>query len=225
MPAHPDVISVLTTCGMTNAQANAFANQHGCMNIGNYMTLRPEMAKDMIKTFNNDRQLNQKTGQVHELKLEAFIYWARDLNNWQQSVIVADWTAAQVAASMDEQQAAKDRKEGNDARLLEMGMIQMDAGFYDWSDEFKNRLDSIQSGGIASMSILYVIRKDKPAGWDPVTDADSDKERIMYQVLLAGSVFDTNNKRVWDELKKVTLAIGAFKWIKTYEATNDGRGA
>ena len=53
MPSHPDVMLALTTCGMTNAQANVFANQHGFMNIGNCMTLRPEMDKDMIKTFNN----------------------------------------------------------------------------------------------------------------------------------------------------------------------------
>ena len=74
------------------------------------------------------------------------------------------------------------------------------------------------------MSILYVIWEDKPAGWDPATDADSDKDRIMYQVLLTGSVFDTDNKRVWAELKKVRLTTGTFEWIKTYEATNDDRG-
>ena len=53
-------------------------------------------------------------------------------------MLVADWTVAQVAASIDEQPAAKDRKEGNDARLPEVGMIQMDVGFYDWFEKFKN---------------------------------------------------------------------------------------
>ena len=216
---HPGVITVLITCGMTNAQANNFANQHGFLEIANCLTLRPEYAKNMIKTFNNGRQLNQKMGQLHELKLEAFIYWARDLHSRQQSLVVADWTAAQVAASIDDQQAAKDRKEGNDANLPEVGMIQMDAEFCDWSDKFKNRLNSIPSWGMTPMSILYVVREDKPAGWDPATDADSDKERIIYQVLLTGSVFVTGNKRVWDELKKVTLVTGAFEWIKIYEAT------
>ena len=61
------------------------------------------MVKDMIKTFNNGRQLNQKMGQLHELKLEAFIYWARDLHSQQQPLLVVDWTAAQVAASIDDQ--------------------------------------------------------------------------------------------------------------------------
>ena len=143
----------------------------------------------------------------------------------QQPVVAADWTTAQVAASIDEQQAAKDRKEGNEARLPEVGMIQMDAGFYDWSNKFKNCLDSIQSGVIAPMSILCVNREDEPAGWDPVTDADSDKERIMYQVLLTGSVFSIDNKRVWGKLKKLMLTTGAFEWIKTYEAMTDGHGA
>ena len=69
------------------------------------------------------------------------------------------------------------------------------------------------------MSILNVIRPDEPSGWDPVTDATSDKERIMYQVLITGPVFDTDNKRVWDELKKRTTTSNAFEWIKTYEAT------
>jgi hypothetical protein len=28
--------------------------------------------------------------------------------------------------------------------------------------------------------ILYLIRTDKPAGWDPVTDAETDEEMMMY---------------------------------------------
>jgi hypothetical protein len=148
-------------------------------------------------------------GALNELKLEAFIYWARELQSRQIAVNVENWTEAQIITSINETQAAKDRKEGNDARLPEVGTILLDTEFYDWADEFKNLLDSIQSGGIASMSILYTIRPDKPDEWDPVTDATSDKERIMYQVLLTGTVFETDNKRVWDELKKRTLTSGA----------------
>ena len=116
----------------------------------------------------------------------------------------------------------KDRNASGDV-LPEVGMIEVDTEFYKWYDKFLNLLDSIKSGGIGSSSILYIVRPDKPAAWDPVVDATSDKERIMYQVLLTGSVFDTDNKRVWDELKKRTITSSAFEWIKAFEATANGR--
>ena len=224
MPVHADVITVLRECGMTQVQADAFASQHSFQNLNDVMFFRPEMAKEMIKTYNIGRRLNQKMGAMHEIKLEAFIYWARELESRQQPVVAADWTAAQVATSISETQAVKDRSANGDV-LPEVGMIEVDTEFYEWSDKFLNLLDSIKSGGIGSSSILYIVRPDKPAGWDPVADATSDKERIMYQVMLTGSVFDTDNKRVWDELKKRTITSNAFEWIKTFEATSNGRGA
>ena len=87
---HADVITVLRKCGMTQNQANSFANQHSFRNLNDVMFFRPEMAKEMIKTFNNSRQLNQKMGALHEIKLEAFIYWARELESRQQPVVAAD---------------------------------------------------------------------------------------------------------------------------------------
>ena len=210
MPVHADVITVLRECGMTQNQANHFANQHSFQNLNDVMFFRPEMAKEMIKTFNNGRQLNQKMGALHEIKLEAFIYWARELESRQQPVVAADWTAVQIVTSIAEAQAVKDNNASGDV-LPEVGMIEVDTEFYEWSDKFLNLLDSIKSGGIGSSSILYIVRPDKPAAWDPVVDATSDKERIMYQVLLIGSVFDTDNKRVWDELKKRTITSSAFE--------------
>ena len=102
------------------------------------------MAKDMIKTFNNGRQLNHKMGALHKIKLEAFIYWARELESQQQPIDVADWTAAQAATSIAETQAARDRRAGNVTCLPEVGMIVLDTECYKWSDKFTNLLDSIQ---------------------------------------------------------------------------------
>ena len=129
MPAHADVLTVLQSCGMTPAQANNFANHHGCMTMNDCMFFRPDMAKSMVKEFNNGRQLNQKMGALNVLKLEAFIYWARELQSRQIAVNVENWTEDQIITSINETQAAKDRKEGNDARLPEVGTILLDTEF------------------------------------------------------------------------------------------------
>ena len=137
MPVHADVITILRKCGMTQVQADAFASQHNFQNLNDVMFFRPEMAKEMIKTYNVGRRLNQKMGAMHEIKLEAFIYWARELESRQQPVVAADWTAAQVATSINETQAVKDRSANADV-LPDVGMIEVDTEFYEWSDKFLN---------------------------------------------------------------------------------------
>ena len=74
MPAHADVVTILRRCGMTAAQANAFANQHGVNSLTDCMLFWPEMAKSMINDFNNGRALNQKMGVLNTLKLCRSLY-------------------------------------------------------------------------------------------------------------------------------------------------------
>ena len=47
----------------------------------------------------------------------------------------------------------------------------------------------------------------------------------MYQVLLSGPEYNTDNTRVWEELKKRCLQTISYEWIKESDNTSDGRKA
>ncbi len=49
--------------------------------------------------------------------------------------------------------------------------------------------------------LAYIIRPDKPAGWDALTDAITDYERLMYQLPLAGVVYNHYNKTVFSMIQ------------------------
>ena len=58
--------------------------------------------------------------------------------------------------------------------------ITTDADWFTWQESLENYFGQIL--GVVGYPILYVIRRDKPAGWDPATDADTDAEMITYQL-------------------------------------------
>jgi hypothetical protein len=65
----------------------------------------------------------------------------------------------------------------------------------------------------------------KPAGWDPVTDASSSEETLIYQVALTGAAFEADNCTVFTKIMEVTVGETAYEWIRRFEETKDGRGA
>ena len=89
--------------------------------------------------------------------------------------------------------------------------------------------DAIPSVG-TDQSILYTIRDDMPdktvggvlVPWTSA-DAANDKERLMYQVALSGHEYNSDNRRLWAELKPRVIASGHWEWIKEHDAESDGR--
>jgi hypothetical protein len=79
--------------------------------------------------------------------------------------------------------------------------------------------------GVDDVPLTYVIRRDKPPGWDPETDAANEEEKLIYQVALFGVAFEDHNKVVFSKLMEVTLGEPAYEWIRRFEATKDGRQA
>ena len=74
-------------------------------------------------------------------------------------------------------------------------------------------------------SIAYVIRPDKPPGWDPAVDATTDYERLMYQLPLAGVAFEQDNEHVFSLIQLAVVQMAAETWIYDAAAARDGRAA
>jgi hypothetical protein len=95
--------------------------------------------------------------------------------------------------------------------------------FDDWDRKVTETLSLVY--GRNYCPIAYVIRPDKPAGWDPDVDAVNDYERLMYQLPLNGVAYDQDNETVFLFIQLAVVHSQAETWIYDHVPGRDGRGA
>jgi hypothetical protein len=78
------------------------------------------------------------------------------------------------------------RDKGENIKTLEKWTDKHD--FDEWDRKVTETLSLIYGRNFAP--IAYVIRPDKPAGWDLEVDATTEYEKLMYQLPLAGVAFE-----------------------------------
>ena len=71
----------------------------------------------------------------------------------------------------------------------------------------------------------YIISEINPQGWVASRDAKTDKERLIYSVLIHGPRYDTDNHAVWHEIQNCCIGTISYDWIREFEANKDGRAA
>jgi hypothetical protein len=112
-------------------------------------------------------------------------------------------------------------EKGENIKTLEKWTDKHD--FDEWDHKVTETLSLIYGRNYSP--IAYVIRPDKPQGWDPVVDATNDYERLMYQLPLAGVAFDQDNERVFSLIQLAVVQTAAETWIFDAVAARDGRAA
>jgi hypothetical protein len=115
----------------------------------------------------------------------------------------------------------QNRDKGDNIKSLERWSKKVE--FDDWDQKVTETLSLIY--GWQYCPLAYVIRPDKPAGWDPLTDAMTDYERLMYQLPLAGVVYNRDNKTVFLMIQLSVVQTAAETWIYDHVPGQDGRGA
>jgi len=115
----------------------------------------------------------------------------------------------------------QNRDKGENIKALEKWCDKYD--FDDWDRKVTETLSLIY--GRNYCSIAYVIRPDKPLGWDPAIDAVNDYERLMYQLPLEGIAFEQDNETVFSLIQLAVVHTQAETWIYDHVPGRDGRGA
>ena len=216
--ANLEVDANLVTCGLEVGNARRFATINGIITINDFGTLfDANQTTDMMRIHNNTcgNTVARKLGIGHGNKLRALIHWVKDKQRRQLPVIAAEWTNDELLAALEN---VRNTAVLNKVKpmTIEVGEIDTGLKWFKWENKFMMKLDSIRSAD-GSQSCLYLARRPKPQGWDPLTDAADDKERLMYQVPLTGATFDLDNATAWAELKKVTIMTSAWTWIRAHE--------
>lgn len=225
---HDRLRHVLAVCGVNNTgptagrQTTEFINSQGFHSILDFNGLSQSDIGRLVKAFSYANPVTGNLGFMVQKKLEALAFWITDRTTRQVTVNHLEWDddaclEARSLADISEQRKA------NPQTVKRVDKISTGLKWYTWQNKFSNYLSTIR--GVGDTPLSYIIRPDKPQGWNPMTDAANDEEKLIYQVSLTGPVFNVDNKTVHAKLLEVTMGEPAYEWIKSFEKTQDGRGA
>jgi hypothetical protein len=220
---------MLALCGMPNGAnapnnvAQRFALMHNITGVNELYAIEPKDVAGMMKLWNQEPQ-NAKIGMGIQKKVCAWVFWAAERRRRNLPVDMATWGAAgTMAEAMQAMAISESVKTREVPSELIPGKVETELGWYVWDEKFENYLAA--QIGTANTPLDYVIRRDKPVGWDPVVDATNAHEERRYQVALAGPEFNQDDKAVYLKLKGFCLDTPAWEWIREFDRQMSGRNA
>jgi len=218
---------VLPLVGLSNAgavanrQTTQFIALHGLISVEGFNLLEPYQAKDLVKQY-NQRFPATSAGILVRNNLRGLIWYVKDKTRRglpvdANGIVMDDLYRGHLAFEA----YVQNRDKGENIKSLEKWSDKVE--FDDWDRKVTETLSLIY--GRNYCPIAYVIRPDKPPGWDPVTDAATDYERLTYQLALNGIAYEQDNEAVFSMIQLAVVHTPAETWIYDYVPGRDGRGA
>ena len=195
-------------CGMQDTgpiagrQTTEFITSQGFTSIDDFNGLKQADIGRLVKSFNAGSPVTGTIGFMVQKKLEALAFWVTEHKKRQLPLEAANWNDVAIEEARRQSDIAHERKL-NPQVPKRVEKIQTGIDWYTWNEKFENYLSAIR--GVDDVPLTYVIRRDKPAGWNPETDAANEEEKLIYQVALFGAAFEDDNKVVFSKLMEVTL--------------------
>lgn len=218
----------LAVCGLSDTgpvagrQTTELITSQGFSSIDDFNGLTQADIGRLVKAFNMNAATTGTIGFMAQKKLEALAYWVTNQKMRGITLAVANWNADALEQARIDSDIATERK-ANPQTPKRPGKIATGLDWYNWIEQFENYLAAIR--GVNDVPLTYVIRKDQPPGWDPIADASSPEETLIYQVALTGAAFDADNRTVFTKIMEVTVGEPAHEWIREFETSKDGRAA
>ena len=215
---------VLPLVGLTNQgpvanrQTTQFIALHQIRSLEDFIRIEPHQAKELVKA-SNARHPTQSMGILVLNNLTGLIWHCKDMNRRGLPLDPFDITADNLMDGHLAYEAyVQNRDKGDNIKALEKWTEKID--FDDWDRKVTETLSLIYGRNYCPLA--YVIRPDKPQGWDPLVDAATDYERLMYQLPLNGVAFNCDNEAVFSYIQLAVLQTAAETWIFDAVAGRDG---
>ena len=198
-----------------------FMALHGLTSVYDFVLIEPHQAKDMVKA-SSARNPAQAMGILIQNNLTGLIWYVKDMTRRglpidPNTIVLNDLHRGHMAYEA----YVQNRDKGENIKALEKWCDKYD--FDDWDRKVTETLSLVY--GRNYCPIAYVIRPEKPAGWDPVVDAVNDYERLMYQLPLHGIAFKQDNETVFSFIQLAVVHTQAETWIFDHVPGRNGRGA
>ena len=214
-----DLVNVYTVCGITTAALrNRVAANEGLTSLEAFAEMENDQDVDnmakRLATRPAASRVNLSTVQIK--RLQVLVWWLRDRLNHGLELDGDAFTEAELALAKERKFVAGATK---DSAVPVTSLKKFVPEEFDVAeDAFKNICSS--TIGLGGGNIRYVIR-DQEA---PADFADGEEER-MYQMRLEGTVFEADNRKVYQLLKAYLVETPGYVWIESFDATQNGRGA
>jgi hypothetical protein len=100
--------TMLMRCGLPDIAngagtrpTQAFIDSQGFMDIQDFTIMAVKDVPNMIKNHNSISGQSVVLGAVHQRKIQALIYWARDQKRRGITIVANEWTQATMADSIE----------------------------------------------------------------------------------------------------------------------------
>ena len=214
-------VGLTNTGAVANRQTTQFLALHGFNHINDFSRLEPNQAKDLVKSMNS-RHPDASLGIIAQNNLTGLIWYVKDLRRRGLEIEPDEIDDDSLYEGHLAYEAyVQNRDKGENIKSLEKWSDKID--FDDWDRKVTETLSLVY--GRNYCPIAYVIRPDKPAGWDPMVDATTDYERLMYQLPLNGPAYNRDNEVVFSFIQLAVLQTLAENWIFDAIPGRDGRAA
>jgi hypothetical protein len=204
------MVGLSNTGNVNNRQTERFMTLHNLTSLTSFTQVMPHQAKDLVKQFTS-RYNNDGVSVIALNNLTGLIWWTMDQKCPQQVPVVSGLTEDDLIsghAAYDTYLINKDK--GKSVKGIPKFDPKVD--FNDWDKLVTEMLSMIHRAQYTG--IVYVIRPDKPAGWNPITDANTDYKRPFYQLSLHRPKYEVDNASVFTLIYTSVLKTPAFTWMK-----------
>ena len=183
----PELVALRDHAGaLPTRQTVQFITLHQIQSTNDFNRIEPDQAKELVKA-SNARHPAQSMGIIVQNNLTGLIWHVKDMARRLQPLDPYDIGLDDLYKGYQAYNAyVQNKSKGDNIKSLEKWNDKMD--FDDWDRKVTETLSLVY--GRNYCPIAYVIRPDKPVGWDPVVDAATDFERLMYQLPLQGVPYE-----------------------------------
>ena len=204
-----DLEDCLNVCGLQAAQEIAgIIIREGYESLEEFSQLRPDDVPGMAKNLRTRPAAQRAHYSDRQIRaLSALLYWLNERNSTGQALDAALWTPALLREIQEKMRAEKDAPSPPSATTLN----KFDSILYESSiDHLRNYLKQLK--------LAPFVREENP----PTVFAD-EEEMKMYQYRFDTPTAKEENRQVYRILKGYFIETDARAWLKTYDATEDGR--
>lgn len=211
-------------CGFNDETAEFIFGQ-GFETPGHLLLVTTSDLRDLVRNASRNLPDNVSFPFLAVKKLMAFRHWVSQRYNTGHDTSAVHFTDGECNAALLDLRNSEER----DATEKSLDVSKADAlkttgMWFKFNEKFLNYISQIR--GRAKAPLSYLIRDHVE-----VTPAlrvayyNSTDERMIATLLHAGEHYSNDNKRLWNELKSLTVDGTGWTYIKRFNRSEDGRAA
>lgn len=221
---YPQTRAAYERCGFNDETATFIWGQ-GFETPGDLLLVTTSDLRELVRNASRNLPEDVTFPFLAVKKLMAFRHWVSQRTDTGDSIAAALFTNEQCNAALLELRNSEERDEI--AKTLDVSKadsLKTTGMWFKFNEKFVNYVSQIR--GQAKGPLSYLLREHVIVT-DAMRAADymSNDDRLITTLLHSGEHYTSDNKRLWNELKTLTVDGTGWTYIKRFNRSEDGRSA